>query len=697
VAVALLSLCLAATQSAYGQAQTCVAMAHAAPAACGFSFARIDPCPAWQHHREQEHCMSRPVWLFSLDSEQFHAAPTATAGLIAWYRVYGRDPQGIAFRQVHFREREQVRAWIDGQLQQLAVEARSAAAAGLEPVVGISFYTWNAAEFLELARAIRAACPQLAIVAGGPHVQQVENYLGVDPLDVIVLGEGEAAFQELLDSARHDWREVPGIAWLDGHGTVQRSAPRPRELKLDRIPSPFDVLELSDAEGRPLYDAVTYETTRGCPYACAFCEWGTGAIGTKMVGFPLQRLQRDWEKIVRAGIPNIWLADSNFGALREDLEKARLICDLKQRYGLPRTFATSWSKKHNQRVQDIVMMLHQHELLPFYQLALQTLTPLALELCNRQNMAANEYETVARRMAEAGIPISAELIWGLPGDDLASFERNLDRLLACFPNINIFGYTLLPGTEFYERREEYRIQTLPVAGYGKAKGEYVVGCHTFGREEGEEGYFLITAHVLLLAGHMLAYTLRYLALDARVPVGSLLRLLLDALLEEFAADIPGIDRRQRMQVYEARAPIYLAVLACPERCDGVLRATVRQWLTQHAAPELHATIESLLELDCLLRPRHGAPSQFEAVLDFDAATVLAELRAMRLPADAQFDQVSRRYRIESPGGLGEVLMAPDGGAWLQGRIVVLDPVEADVVPTSLLVLNVMEASRGVHS
>ena len=462
----------------------------------------------------------RPVWLFSLDSEQFHAAPTTTGGLIAWYRAWGATPAAIDFRQLHFREREDVAAWSARELTALAEEAAAALARGLEPVAGISFYTWNAAEFLELVRRLRAACPGLAIVAGGPHVQQAESYLGIDPIDVIVLGEGEATFQELLDTPRAAWSRVPGIAWLDSAGAVATSAPRERQRDLAKLPSPFDVLELTDAAGRPRYDAVTYETTRGCPYKCAFCEWGTGAIGTKMIGFPMERLRRDWQKIVRAGIPNIWLADSNFGALKDDIEKARLICELKEQHGLPRTFATSWSKKHSPRVQQIVLMLHEHGLLPFYQLALQTLTPRALELCHRENMAANEYEPIAQRMAEAGIPISAELIWGLPGDDLASFERNLDRLLATFPNINIFGYTLLPGTEFYERREEYRIETLPVAGYGKAHGEYVVGCHTFARAEGEEGYFLITAHVILLSGYVLTHTARWLTLATDVPGGT---------------------------------------------------------------------------------------------------------------------------------------------------------------------------------
>ena len=170
----------------------------------------------------------RPVWLFSLDSEQFHAAPTATGGLIAWYRAWGAAPEAIDFRQLHFRDREDVAAWGSNELDLLAREAADALVRGQEPVAGISFYTWNAAEFLELVRCLRAACPGLAIVAGGPHVQQAESYLGIDPIDVIVLGEGEATFQELLDTPRIEWPRVPGIAWLDAGGRVATSAPRER-------------------------------------------------------------------------------------------------------------------------------------------------------------------------------------------------------------------------------------------------------------------------------------------------------------------------------------------------------------------------------------------------------------------------------------------------------------------------------------
>ena len=43
----------------------------------------------------------------------------------------------------------------------------------------------------------------------------------------------------------------------------------------------------------------------------------------------MERIEQDWRHIVASGIKDIWLADSNFGALKQDLDKARLIVELK--------------------------------------------------------------------------------------------------------------------------------------------------------------------------------------------------------------------------------------------------------------------------------------------------------------------------------------------------------------------------------
>ena len=608
--------------------------------------------------------MKRPVWLLSMDSEQFNAPPTTTAGFSFYYRKTGLYANETDIELVHFQAAQEIAPWLHAWQEEGLTLARAALAQNMAPVVGFSFYTWNAAEFLDLLARMKALLPELLFVAGGPHVQQVEDYLGVDPLDVIFVGEAEISFREFLDcQQRSDWQQINGLAYLED-GQLQRTAERERCRDLDQFPSPLDVLQLTDEQGHARYQSIAYETSRGCPFKCAFCEWGTGAIGSKMYQWSMNRIARDWEQIVAAGIKDIWLADSNFGALKQDIDKARLIVELKERTGLPTSFATSWSKKHSRQVQEIALLLHRNALLPHYQLALQTLTPEALRLSNRQNMSSNEYKPIAKRMSEQGVPIAAELIWGLPGDNLPDFERNLDQLLATFPNINIFGYTLLPGTEFYDRRDEYKIKAIPVAGYGKAKGEYVVECHSFNREQGEEGYFLISAHILLVHGHILPMTTRLLALRGEVPVSPLLRDALRTLLTVFADELPGLDRDDRMAVYEDRNRAYLAVLADRERLYRVIRETLidhHQILGLDPTPALQA-----LALDAALCPRMGGELTEQVAFDFDAQAVFDALAAMDLPP--QDSDTAVGVMIRHPGGVGEILHDADGGSWLRGVI-----------------------------
>ena len=610
--------------------------------------------------------MQRPVWLFSMDSDQFNAPPTTTAALTAYFRRNGRTSSATTIELVHFQCGDDIAAWLEGWRLEGLPQARRALENGLTPVAGLSFYTWNAAEFLALAGELKRMLPELLIVAGGPHVQQAADYLGVEPIDVVFLGEAEISFQEFLDCRdQSDWPAIHGLAFLDG-ATVTTTPPRERCKELERFPSPLEVLELTDARGNPLYDSISYETSRGCPFKCAFCEWGTGAIGSKMYQWPIERIREDWEAIVAAGIKNIWLADSNFGALKLDREKTEIIVDLKRRTGLPLTFATSWSKKHSRQVQEIVLLLHRTRLLPHYQLALQTLTPEALRLSNRQNMSSNEYEPIARYMAEQNVPIAAELIWGLPGDNLPDFERNLDQLLATFPNINIFGYTLLPGTEFYARRDEYRIEAVAVAGYGKAKGEYVVGCHSFSRDEGEEGYFLITAHILLVHGHIMPLTTRLLALGAELPVSPLLREILRGLIELVRPALGDIDLDDRMSVYEQRDTIYLTALGQREALYKTAAAVVKKYYASHGA-DPRAALQALA-LDAALCPRAGGKQELDWHFDFDARTVYRSLAAMDLPPAATPSTRGCTVRIQHPGGMGDILRGPDGGSWLGGSI-----------------------------
>jgi len=138
--------------------------------------------------------LHRPVWLLSMDSDEFQAPPTTTAALTAYFRKYGATADNTTIDLVHFQGPADITPWIDRWRKSCLAIAQDALAAGIQPIIGFSFYTWNAAEFLALARELKSLLPGLLVIAGGPHVQQAEDYLGVEAIDVVFLGEAEVTF-----------------------------------------------------------------------------------------------------------------------------------------------------------------------------------------------------------------------------------------------------------------------------------------------------------------------------------------------------------------------------------------------------------------------------------------------------------------------------------------------------------------------
>ncbi|NOK18522.1 B12-binding domain-containing radical SAM protein [Corallococcus carmarthensis] len=616
----------------------------------------------------------RPVWLFSLDSSRYpDAFPLASGNLKAYFVKHGRTAASTDVEIVHFHSHLDVPLWLLTTWAESARErARAALATGVRPTVGISCYTWNTEEFLNLVRQMKEMVPGLLVVAGGPQVQRAEDYLRLDLADVVVLGEGELTFTELLDAtfaagadASDVLPPVAGIAWVDVMGQPHRTQPRERVRNLDELESPLDVVPLRDASGVPLYKRAAYETARGCPYRCAFCEWGTGAIGTKLFEYSIPRIRADLERMAEAGIEEFFFCDSNFGALRSDAEKAELLVELRARYGRPTMFCTSWSKSHNERVQHVVRSLHAAGLIEHYTLALETLTPSALATSNRTNLPMNRFQRIVDEMAQEDIPITTELIWALPGDNLADFERNLDTITAIFPSSSLYGYTLLPGTEFFDRREEYRIQTETLREMGNWKLDYVVASHTFSREEGIRGYFLITAHNILNRGNLIPLTSRFLALDERVSVSRVLKGILQAILASWGGGTRP-EEEMGLHAYANRDRIYLRLLQEREACFGIIRRAMREVLLALAPADedLRERAEQILSIDEALSPgMQGETSQGHFSFEFNASAVHGSLRRMRLPPPGVFSKTVRStlavgYPVNAADLLAPGSMAP---------------------------------------
>ncbi|MDD5657179.1 MAG: cobalamin-dependent protein, partial [Elusimicrobia bacterium] len=140
-------------------------------------------------------------------------------------------------------------------------EAVAAALARSERVLAcFSFASPQLWTMLPLARGLRDAHPaRLVLVAGGPHPSADPEACFAAGFDLVVRGEGEAAFARLCeDIAAGGAGRVPGTCWLQD-GRV-RGAGAAAVVDLDAC-APFGLGKFGPVE-----------ITRGCPYACAFCQ-----------------------------------------------------------------------------------------------------------------------------------------------------------------------------------------------------------------------------------------------------------------------------------------------------------------------------------------------------------------------------------------------------------------------------------------
>ena len=76
-------------------------------------------------------------------------------------------------------------------------------------------------------------------------------------------GEGEWNFPLLLDNINGDLNTVDGLTYRNNHEIITI----PEKEYTDPPPSPYSEEFYNNLKGRIAY----IETSRGCPYRCAFC------------------------------------------------------------------------------------------------------------------------------------------------------------------------------------------------------------------------------------------------------------------------------------------------------------------------------------------------------------------------------------------------------------------------------------------
>lgn len=131
-------------------------------------------------------------------------------------------------------------------------------------LVGWSFYSPDAAGAASRRAGLGPRDPRVVHVAGGVHATAEPEWTLRQGFDLVAVGEGERTIVELVRALRdgRDPRAVRGVCHLDEQSRLAGSTRGDVVDDLDAWP-PF----------APAHDRLgPIELTRGCIYACAFCQ-----------------------------------------------------------------------------------------------------------------------------------------------------------------------------------------------------------------------------------------------------------------------------------------------------------------------------------------------------------------------------------------------------------------------------------------
>jgi putative methyltransferase len=323
-------------------------------------------------------------------------------------------------------------------------------------VVGLSCYVWNFRRHMKLASLVRQRFPNCLIVAGGPHIpNRPGTFLEEFPfVDVLVHGEGEQAFAELLRQRLRSepvWQEVGGISFRDGTKNVQVPRASPPAGRNVEIPSPYlggylqSAIDECHARGTRFY--ALWETNRGCPYSCTFCDWGSATM-SKVRQFHDDQVFADIDYFGRQRIPNLFICDANFGILPRDEEIAHRLAAARRKFGYPQQVRVNFAKNSNDRVFEISRIFSEHEMLMGTTLSMQSMDMDVLAAVERSNIGFANFQQLSHRYRAAGIHTYSELILGLPRETRHSFEEGIGALLegGSHEDIRVFDFMILPNS-----------------------------------------------------------------------------------------------------------------------------------------------------------------------------------------------------------------------------------------------------------
>jgi B12-binding domain/radical SAM domain protein len=318
-------------------------------------------------------------------------------------------------------------------------------------ILGFSFTTFRALEVFDAVQHMRdhlgaRRLQKVTLVAGGPHPSGDWRGTLNMGFDVVVVGEGERSFRKLLACLCNgrDFGQLQGLAYQNG--SQMRFRGRSERIEnLDDYP-PF-------AERFGLFSSI--EITRGCPWACQFCQT-TFLLGGRMRHRSVENIVKWVEVSRRRDRPEIRFVTPDAFAYGSDGKQPRLdslaqmLKAVNDIVGKKHTYLGSFpSEVRPESVsKEAVELIRNFAANDNLVIGAQSGSQRMLDLSHRGHTVEDTYRAVQITL-EAGFMANVDFLFGMPGE--SEPDRELTRkvikdLAAMGARIHSHAFMPLAGT-----------------------------------------------------------------------------------------------------------------------------------------------------------------------------------------------------------------------------------------------------------
>jgi len=322
-------------------------------------------------------------------------------------------------------------------------------------LVGISSLSVKTPSARKIAAISKRVAPAAPVVVGGDHpTVWPDRFLDGPDIDLVVRGEGEATFAELLSEMaklapgdRVDGLPaLPGLSLRRSDGTVEHGPDRPLIDDLDTLPFP----DLDALYGLETYRSVDLGAAigmRGCPFACSFC--GVATIWTNRVRFrsPV-RVADELEYLAkRFDPPYFSFRDATFTLKRSWTEE---LC----REIIARGLTRPWECVTRADTLDRELLELMREAgCRTLRIGVESGSPRVLATMNK-SLELEPIRKAARVMNEMGFYWSSYFLFGTPQETEESIEETMRFIEELDPPfVTVARFTPIPGTPYYNELE----------------------------------------------------------------------------------------------------------------------------------------------------------------------------------------------------------------------------------------------------